>query len=82
MRKLLANQPAIAAHNDHRSSDAPRGQRLREALDAWRDAPARLTRDCVTLIEGLLAGRNELASIPDVQVLRSELRSLNLDPDR
>ena len=56
--------------------------RLREALDAWRDAPARLTRDCVTLIEGLLAGRNELASIPDVQALRSELRSLNLDPDR
>lgn len=56
--------------------------RLREALDAYRDAPARLTRDCTALIQELLEGRNRLPGIPDVRALRESLLALDLDPDR
>ncbi|SDU36826.1 toxin-antitoxin system YwqK family antitoxin [Halopseudomonas salegens] len=56
--------------------------RLREALDAYREAPAKLTRDCVALIEELLAERNTLPGIPDVRALRAALLTLDLDPDR
>jgi hypothetical protein len=56
--------------------------RLREALHAYHDAPAKLTRDCVALIEELLAGRNTLPGIPDVRALRDGFLALDLDPDR
>ncbi len=56
--------------------------RLREAMDGLRKAPAKLTRDCVALMDELLDGRNQVASIDDVAALRSAFQALDLDPDR